>query len=41
MGVYIITSFSQSQHTTGLSISISGKDKMCRLNGEISGALPM
>lgn len=39
MGTYIITSFSKSKSTNSLSISISGKDKMCRLNGEISGNL--
>ena len=37
MGVYIITSFSKSKTTNSLSISISGKDKMCRLNGEVGG----
>lgn len=41
MGIYVITSFSKSQSTTGLNISLSGKDKMCRLNGEVSGSLPM
>lgn len=41
MGIYVITSFNKSRSTNGLNISISGKDKMCRLNGEINGALPM
>ena len=41
MGIYIITNFSASKSTTGLSISISGKDKMCRLNGEVSGNIMM
>jgi hypothetical protein len=41
MGRYVITSFSISKSITALSISISGKDKMCRLNGEISGNIPI
>jgi hypothetical protein len=41
MGVYVITSFSKSKNTTGLNISLSGKDKMCRLNGEVSGNIMM
>jgi hypothetical protein len=41
MGVYIITSFSKSKTTSALNISISGKDKMCRLNGEVGGYLAM
>lgn len=41
MGIYIITSFSKSQSTTELNISLSGKDKMCRLNGEVSGNIMM
>lgn len=39
-GVYIINSFSKSRSTTSLSISISGQDKMCRLNGTIGGSIP-
>jgi hypothetical protein len=39
-GVYIITSFSSSLNANSYSISINGKDKMCRLNGEFGGALP-
>lgn len=38
-GVYIITQFSTSQNATGYSISISGKDKMVLLNGEVSGKI--
>lgn len=38
-GVYIITSFSKSTSTNSINISISGKDKMCRLNGDIGGNL--
>lgn len=40
-GVYIISSFSRSIGTSSISISIQGKDKMSRLNGEISGNLPI
>lgn len=36
-GIYLITSFSQSISTNNKTISISGKDKMALLNGEISG----
>lgn len=39
-GTYIIVSFNTSYQTNGYNISISGKDKMCLLNGEISGQLP-
>ena len=39
-GVYIITSFSTSVNDGGAqTVSISGKDKMCLLNGEIGGSL--
>lgn len=41
MGIYIITGFNKSKSTTNLSISLSGKDKMCRLNGEVSGNIMM
>lgn len=41
MGIYIITSFSKSRNTNNLTISLSGKDKMCRLNGEVSGNIMM
>lgn len=36
-GVYILTSFNTSRSTTNYSISLSGKDKMCLLNGEVGG----
>ena len=39
-GIYIITSFSSSLSANSYSISINGKDKMSRLNGEFGGALP-
>lgn len=38
-GVFIITSFSQTSNTSGLTISIQGKDKMCMLDGSIGGSL--
>lgn len=41
MGIYIITNFSKSKNTNNLSVSLSGKDKMCRLNGEVSGNIMM
>ena len=37
-GIYLITTFNTSRSTNNFSISISGKDKMCLLNGEVSGA---
>ena len=39
MGWYIISSYSESENLTNKSISISGKDKMCRLNGELGGVI--
>lgn len=38
-GIYLITSFSTSNSSNSFSVSISGKDKMCLLNGEIGGSL--
>jgi hypothetical protein len=38
-GIYLITSFNTSRSTNNFSISINGKDKMCLLNGEVSGSL--
>lgn len=38
-GTYIITSFNTSQGINTFTVNISGKDKMCLLNGEISGAI--
>lgn len=37
MGYYLISSFNQKEEATHKTISISGKDKMCRLNGEMGG----
>ena len=38
-GVYLLTSFTTSIQTKGYSISLQGKDKMCMLNGDLSGNL--
>ena len=39
MGTYLITSFSCNQALANYTISISGKDKMCLLNGDIGGTI--
>ena len=39
-GVYVITGFNTSYSTNNYLITISGKDKMCLLNGDLGGALP-
>ena len=39
-GIYLITSFKTDVTTNGYKISISGKDKICLLNGEIGGNFP-
>lgn len=39
-GVFVITSFSMALSVNSYTISISGKDKMCLLNGENGGTLP-
>lgn len=39
-GIFLISSFKTSLTTNNYTISISGKDKMCLLNGEIGGAVP-
>lgn len=38
-GIYVITSFNTARSTNNFTISISGKDKICLLNGEVSGSL--
>lgn len=38
-GIFIITSFNTSISTNNYTISISGKDKMCMLNGDLGGNL--
>lgn len=40
LGVFVITQPSISHGTSGVSISLSFKDKMCLLNGECGGGLP-
>ena len=39
-GIYIITGFNTTNAANNYSISISGKDNMCMLNGDMGGALP-
>lgn len=38
-GVFVITSFSCQLSTNGYTISISAKDKMCLLNGDVGGTM--
>ena len=38
-GVYVISTFNTSQNTTNYTVNISGKDKMCFLNGDFGGSL--
>lgn len=38
-GIYILTGFNTTYSTNSWSISISGKDKMCMLNGDLGGNL--
>lgn len=38
-GMYVISSFSSSYGAQGYTIQISGKDKMCLINGDVGGAL--
>lgn len=40
LGIYIFTSVSISRNASGSTISISGQDKMCLLNGSIKGQIP-
>lgn len=39
-GIYVINSFNCTKSTNSYTISIGGKDKMCLLNGEVSGIFP-
>jgi hypothetical protein len=39
-GVFILTNASVSRSTSGWNISITGKDKMCMLDGTCGGTLP-
>ena len=38
-GIFILSMFNVSHNANSLTISLQGKDKMCMLNGEMSGAL--
>ena len=38
-GTYILTTFNTSSSVSGFTISLSGKDKMCILNGEVGGTI--
>ena len=40
LGTFVIVSPSISHSVTGSTINITAKDKMCLLNGEVSGSLP-
>lgn len=39
MGTFGINAFSKNQTTTGITLNISGQDKMCFLNGTLGGSL--
>lgn len=39
-GIFIVTGFNTSQTTNNCTISLTGKDKMCLLNGDCGGVLP-
>lgn len=39
-GIFVLNSFNTSYSTSGFTISISGQDKMCLLNGTLGGSLP-
>ena len=41
MGIYIITAFTKSEQNNSINITINGKDKMCRLNGDVGGIIMM
>ena len=38
-GVFILSTFNTSQSVNSYSISVNGKDKMCKLNGELGGMI--
>ena len=38
-GIYLITSFNTARATNSFTINLQGKDKMCLLNGEVSGSI--
>lgn len=39
-GVFILTDFKTTQTVNNYTINLTGKDKMCLLNGDVSGNLP-
>ena len=39
MGIYLIVNFNESLNSNSHVISITGKDKMCLLNGDIGGTI--
>lgn len=39
-GIYVITSFNTTQNTQNYTVNVTGKDKMCFLNGNMGGNLP-
>lgn len=39
LGIFIVTGYNTSINTTNTTISLTGKDKGCLLNGEISGVI--
>lgn len=39
MGIFVLTAYSFTFNDKGFSITLSGKDKMCLLNGDIGGAI--
>jgi hypothetical protein len=39
LGIFILSSFTYSKTSTNYSIQLQGKDKMCLLNGDISGEI--
>ena len=39
-GTFVITSFNTNQSANNYNVTISGKDKMCLLNGDLGGSLP-
>ena len=39
-GIYLVATFNTSLSTNNYTITISGKDKMCMLNGDLGGNLP-
>ena len=40
MGVFVVINVSMNHNTQGGNLSVTAKDKMCLLNGEVSGILP-